>query len=188
MSDRRGGPLSGPPIPDTPGPRRATIPFIEVVRPTFERPVEATLVSLRWRGFSVHWVNDLHRLVPCPGAGCAFCPKIGAAWYAWSVAVAHGSRRLILVECTEGGWEYGPSDVCDLDSVVRGKGVRLRRKNKSKTAPVLISSIPADWGESQLPPAMDPKPLLLRLWGYTEAGSQGKTEGNNGVNGVGISM
>lgn len=169
MAKRVGGPLFGPPIPDAPGPSRPLMRYMEIVRPLHERPVEVTLVSLRWRAMNVHWVPALKRTLPCPGAGCEHCQEIGVAWYAWCVAVCHRSTRLIIVEATERAWEWGPNDVCDLDSVVRGKGVRLRRKTRSPTGPVLIDSIEPKWGESQIPPPMDPKPLLLRLWGYTEA-------------------
>ncbi len=171
MNKRGQDNIVGRPIPDVPGPRRSELPWIEIVRPTWERPVEATLLSLRWRAFEIHWDKNLGRTVPCPGEGCALCKEIGLHWYAWAVAVNHRGKRLCIVEVTHKGWLWGPQALCDQEAVVRGLGIRLRRKTKSRTAAVIVESIPPEFSSSVLPPPMDPKPLLLRLWGYVEDAS-----------------
>ena len=168
MPQKPGRIITGPPLPDAPGPRRSVLPWLEVVRPEWPKPVLATLISLRWRCLDIHWIPEESRSTPCIGAGCTLCPKIGSHWYAWAVALTHGTKRVCIVEVTEKGWEWGPPALCDQDATVRGLGISLTRKNKSRTAGIVVKSIPPEYPTSQLPPPMDPKPFLLRMWGYVE--------------------
>lgn len=160
--------VTGPPIPSAPGPPRSGLPWIEILRPTWEKPLEATILSLRWACFRIHWLHEKQRTFPCTGPGCKLCKEIGSHWYAWAVAVLHGRKRLCLIEVPEKGWVWGPQALCDEEAVIRGQGIRLERKNKSRCAGVIVKSIPPEFSTSVLPPPMEAKPLLLRLWNYVE--------------------
>ena len=84
---RRGQAITGPPIPDAPPPQRSKLPWVEIVRPTWEKPVAATIVSRHWRCFYTHWIKAEKQTLPCTGAGCEHCKVIGKHWYAFAVAL-----------------------------------------------------------------------------------------------------
>ena len=131
-------------------------------------PLKVGLLGPEIVGVLTHYHLGAKRTVPCLGEDV--CPLCGtgsqARWKGYCPATRGGTREMCVVEITEGAARAILSHPLAAGGL-RGLVLTLQRKKTHPNAPVFatLEKAPAT---AVIPPAFDPVPSLLALWGKNE--------------------
>jgi hypothetical protein len=137
---------------------------IPVLNPSPGKPVTGFPLASTITGVYVHWIG---RTVPCVGSeGCTHCQAGGVRrWKGYlPVTDATGTQRAIL-EFSQGAANKLTHLVNDGLQLLQ-VGLTLRRKGRRPNGEMTVEVNKEQARPKRTPRGFDPKPTLLRLWGF----------------------
>lgn len=121
-----------------------------------------TLLSDEVIGCWTHFFRG--RTQPCLGDLCTICsPEVRRTWHGWLLGYDPSRRQTYIVELPAGP-AMALTKWREERGSLRGCSIELRRKNGKVNGPVQVGTAGPKIDLSLLPPCLDLKPMLLRMW------------------------
>lgn len=144
-------------------PEAVVLPKVDLVRVGPSSPVYAWAVNDEAPGVWLHFYKG--RTVPCVGrqADCRPCCEVGdPRWYAYLGAWDAKAARYLILEITFGCWTVSDG-LRSRNGSLRGAAVELSRAQGKKRG-LVVAKIHAKRFEGELPPAINVKLTLEKMW------------------------
>jgi len=134
-------------------------------------PADRTITFVAWgdklRGFDVHWLGNRTAMHFEPAEECEHCLKnLPSKWKGYLHVYAVELKQEFFLEFTKITASAFQHQVANPDHL-RGCTFRLKR-GKSKNSRMSIIILAPVTVETALPPEKDPRPCILRLYGYSD--------------------
>lgn len=147
------------------------VPKLGVEVYVFRMPKERTLTFTAWgdtiRGFDVHWLGDRTAMHFEPAAECEHCLKnLPSKWKGYLHVFCVELRQEVFLEFTKVTANGFKLQVPNSEHL-RGCVFQIKR-GKSANSRMDIRMLSPLAPDVVLPPAKDPRPVILKLYGYSE--------------------
>lgn len=148
-----------------------TIPNMGVEVYVYRMQADRTLTFTSWgdviRGFDVHWLGDRTAMHFEPAAECEHCLKnLPSKWKGYAHVYCSEMKQELFLEFTKTTANSFKSQVPNPEHL-RGCVFQMRR-GKAANSRMDIRIMAPVLPDVSLPPAKDPRPVILRLYGYSD--------------------
>lgn len=144
---------------------------IEVIEPTWARPLDVTLVGAAPIYHELHWDTEIGRTVVCLGLPkCAYCRcGMGSRPTGYVASVWTGLRKRLITQFSERALE-SLRLIAEVHNPLRGVRLRMTRVDRRVNAPVRVV-MEGLVDPEELPPGFDVRPTLAEMWGLAAIAS-----------------